>query len=72
LSEKNSEKNKNTIFKDILDQIDKGILLGAPLSNESDTHCLLASIATKLNRYLIGKKERYNSTIIKRKIIKIS
>ncbi|KAH0947500.1 hypothetical protein HN011_003656 [Eciton burchellii] len=50
-----SEKNKNTIFKDILDQIDKGILLGAPVSSGPDTHCLLASIATRLNRYLVEK-----------------
>jgi hypothetical protein len=67
-----SEKNKNTIFKDILDQIDKGILLGAPVSSGPDTHCLLASIATRLNRYLVGKKERYNCTIIKYTIIKSS
>ncbi|RLU19658.1 hypothetical protein DMN91_008215 [Ooceraea biroi] len=54
-TESTNEEQKNTIFKDILDQIDKGLLLGAPLPSGPDAHCLLTSIAASLNRYLAEK-----------------
>lgn len=50
-----NEEKKSAMFKDILDQIDKGILLGAPLPSGPDTQCLLTSIAARLNRYLAEK-----------------
>lgn len=46
------EVKKKTAFRNIISQIDKGILLGAPLPSVPN---LLTSIATKLNSYCTGK-----------------
>lgn len=46
------EKKKKTVLKDIINQVDNGLLLGAPLPSAPN---LLTIIAANLNRNYAGK-----------------